>query len=903
MIDKSSQFFAILTAVGEAKHANAIAMGLDWMFTEMGLGDANGTDPIPDRLQTRLINEWRRAPINQIRVDPANPSTVITEQIIPPEVGGEWIREIGLYDVDGDLVAVANCAPSYKPLLAQGSGKTQVVRMNFIVSSSANIVLKIDPAVVLATREYVDLAIVEALAKLDPKQSVLVATTAPITLENTQSIDGVALLVDDRVLVKDQEQAQDNGLYLVASGTWTRAADADASVEVTPGLFVPVERGTVNGDSVWQLVSDGPIILDTTALQFEMIAGRSGVNVGTYRSVSVDARGRVIAGTNPTTLDEYGITDALAASKNLVDVEDVAEARDNLGLGSAATHDAQTSLTDATLDRLMKVGAFGLGVKGPIVVDLDALLGTQFFGFRDTAVGAVPGTSYDAIGWQVEVSGQRTQFGVLNSALMIRTDDGNNVWSDWVQVWDSKTLIKQESNTDTTAGRVLLSGAFGLGGAGISLPAGTDLNAVRTAGFYRIQGTPVNGPVDGGNSIMIVGSDADATLQHIVKSNTGVSYTRGGGGSGSTWSAWKTQWDNGSLVKQANVTDATAGHVLLNGAFGLGGVAPGLPGNDFNAAQVGGTYTYEGSTLNRPNVFGAGTVGMMTHAERSFGNLAFQEAWEKNGKIFNRFRTGDFATGTWSTWQLKWDSTNLVKQASEDDDTPGCVLLAGAYGWGQGGIILANGTDLDTITAAGVYRVQEATDHPSGIQWSPMLVMAGQDTVVQMSINNQTGTIYSRGCINGDPGWGPWVTNWNTTNFNPAAYQSALGFTPVQQGTAPGQLTNTVKIGWTAFDACNVTVDDYDLGAMWTDNIGAGKVRAAIASFAAGEVGTYGLFRAYNGAGLVPGSWTAGINLQYTDASATSAHGSPAGTWQLMGGLNNADGQTADSVSVWLRVA
>ena len=71
MIDKSSQFFAILTAVGEAKHANAIAMGLDWMFTEMGLGDANGTDPIPDRLQTQLINEWRRAPINQIRVDPA----------------------------------------------------------------------------------------------------------------------------------------------------------------------------------------------------------------------------------------------------------------------------------------------------------------------------------------------------------------------------------------------------------------------------------------------------------------------------------------------------------------------------------------------------------------------------------------------------------------------------------------------------------------------------------------------------------------------------------------------------------------------------------------------------------------------------------------------------------------
>ncbi|MDF3162843.1 phage tail protein [Pseudomonas proteolytica] len=159
MIDQNSQFQAILTAVGEAKQANADALGIPWTFAQMGVGDANGTDPFPDRLQTKLINERRRAPLNQLKPDPKNPGIIIAEQVIPENVGGFWIREIGLYDKDGDLVAVANCAPTFKPLLAQGSGRTQIIRMNLIVSSIANIVLKIDPSVVLATREYVGQAL------------------------------------------------------------------------------------------------------------------------------------------------------------------------------------------------------------------------------------------------------------------------------------------------------------------------------------------------------------------------------------------------------------------------------------------------------------------------------------------------------------------------------------------------------------------------------------------------------------------------------------------------------------------------------------------------------------------------------------------------------------------------
>ena len=180
MIDQNSQFFAILTNVGAAKQANADALGIPWKITQMGVGDANGADPIPSATQTALINERRRAPLNQLKVDPANSAVIVAEQVIPAEVGGWWIREIGLYDADNDLVAIANCAPSFKPLLTQGSGRTQVVRMNLVVSNSATVELKIDPSVVLATRAYVDQKVLDELYKLDLKFSVYATTTGPI---------------------------------------------------------------------------------------------------------------------------------------------------------------------------------------------------------------------------------------------------------------------------------------------------------------------------------------------------------------------------------------------------------------------------------------------------------------------------------------------------------------------------------------------------------------------------------------------------------------------------------------------------------------------------------------------------------------------------------------------------
>ncbi|WP_286912076.1 phage tail protein [Pseudomonas sp. UBA6315] len=305
MVDQTSQFYAILTNVGAAKQANADALGIAWKITQMGVGDANGTDPTPNATQTSLLNEWRRAPLNQLKVDDKNSAIIIAEQVIPADVGGKWIREIALYDADGDMVAVANCAPTYKPLLSQGSGRTQVVRMNLVVSSASNVQLKIDPAVVLATREWVT----EELARQDFKHSVQVATTANIALTGLQTVDGIALSAGARVLVKNQTLARDNGIYEVAAGAWSRSADADTDAKITPGLLVLVEKGSVNSDSAWQLVTDGPLTLGVSAQAYEMAFGRSGVVANTYRSVTVDKYGRVTAATNPTTVAGYGLTD------------------------------------------------------------------------------------------------------------------------------------------------------------------------------------------------------------------------------------------------------------------------------------------------------------------------------------------------------------------------------------------------------------------------------------------------------------------------------------------------------------------------------------------------------------------------------------------------------------------
>ncbi|MGM3161649.1 phage tail-collar fiber domain-containing protein [Dickeya undicola] len=168
-----TKYFTLLTRIGETKLAEAISTGKPLEIAQMGVGDGGGVLQTPDPMQTKLVNEKRRAVINSLSVDPANPNQIIAEQVIPENEGGFWLREIGLYDAAGNLIAVANCPETYKPELKEGSGRVQTVRMILIVSRTDAVTLTFDPTVALATRRYADTLLSGHLADTNPHSQYL----------------------------------------------------------------------------------------------------------------------------------------------------------------------------------------------------------------------------------------------------------------------------------------------------------------------------------------------------------------------------------------------------------------------------------------------------------------------------------------------------------------------------------------------------------------------------------------------------------------------------------------------------------------------------------------------------------------------------------------------------------
>ncbi|MDK7604672.1 phage tail protein [Enterobacter hormaechei] len=151
------KYKTVITKAGAEKLAAAtVPNGKKVNFTAMAVGDGGGTLPVPDPNQTKLVKEvWRHA-LNKISQDKKNKNYVVAELLIPPETGGFWMRELGLYDDTGTLIAVGNMAESYKPSLAEGSGRAQTVRMVIMVSDIESVELTIDTSTVMATQDYVD---------------------------------------------------------------------------------------------------------------------------------------------------------------------------------------------------------------------------------------------------------------------------------------------------------------------------------------------------------------------------------------------------------------------------------------------------------------------------------------------------------------------------------------------------------------------------------------------------------------------------------------------------------------------------------------------------------------------------------------------------------------------------
>ncbi|WP_448724278.1 phage tail protein [Pseudomonas farris] len=258
MVDKNTLFGGMLTHLGAAKKTNCDALGIPWEPSYMLIGDANGAYPVPDPSQTRLINQVHRAQLNQLHVSPTDPNVLIAEVVLPPEVGGWWMTELALEDKDGVFSAVANLAPSYKPLLAQGSGRNQVVRMHIITNGTANVQLKIDPAVVLATRDYVDRSInagavfttVSSSRALKPNEIGIVLIDASAGALNVQ-LPPADATVGTRDVIVHRKDNSINRLVIKAKGKDTLKFHTHLNPAGYPFLVL------MGAGDWWHLRSDG----------------------------------------------------------------------------------------------------------------------------------------------------------------------------------------------------------------------------------------------------------------------------------------------------------------------------------------------------------------------------------------------------------------------------------------------------------------------------------------------------------------------------------------------------------------------------------------------------------------------------------------------------------------------
>ncbi|HGF5928713.1 TPA: phage tail protein [Citrobacter freundii] len=346
----STKFKTIITTAGVEKLAAAtVPGGKKVNITVMAVGDGGGTLPEPNAGQTKLINEvWRHA-LNKISQDSRNSNYIVAELVIPPEVGGFWMRELGLYDDEGALIAVANMAESYKPELAEGSGRAQTCRMVIIVSSIASVKLSIDSTMVMATQDYVD----DKLAEHEKSRNHPDATL------NEKGFTQLSSATDSASERFAATPKAVKAAYDLADGKYT-AQDASTAQK---GI-VQLNSATDSSDET-QAATPRAVKIAMDNANARLAKERNGGDIPN----------------KPLFVQNIGLQDtvnkaagSLQKDQNLNDIPDKAQARNALQLGTAATATLTTSTTDDATGRVLKVGDRGLG-KGTI----PALRGFDFY--------------------------------------------------------------------------------------------------------------------------------------------------------------------------------------------------------------------------------------------------------------------------------------------------------------------------------------------------------------------------------------------------------------------------------------------------------------------------------------------------------------------------------------------
>lgn len=257
----ANTYYTLLTTIGQASIANAIALNQTVSLTHMAVGDGNGAPTVPKESQTALVNEVYRAPINQLTTDLDNPNYLIAEMIIPTNVGGWSVREVGLFDEEGYLIAIANFPETYKPKLEEGSGRDLVIRIILQVQSTDAVTLKVDPTVILASQAWVKENFTRAI--------LLPGGTTGQFLAKKSNANGDTEWKDISVMIGTtaeapgkqglvpQPQVGDRNRFLRGDGCWTDTsrfyrtvlAESDWTQESATGRYTKTITKTTTADT------------------------------------------------------------------------------------------------------------------------------------------------------------------------------------------------------------------------------------------------------------------------------------------------------------------------------------------------------------------------------------------------------------------------------------------------------------------------------------------------------------------------------------------------------------------------------------------------------------------------------------------------------------------------------
>ncbi|MEB4674632.1 phage tail protein [Enterobacteriaceae bacterium G50] len=538
------KYKTVITKAGTIKLAAAtVPNGKKVNFTAMAIGDGGGTLPTPDANQTKLINEVWRYSLNKISQDAKNKNFVVAELLVPPERGGFWMREMGLYDDTGTLIAVGNMAESYKPELAEGSGRAQTVRMVIMVSDIESVELTIDTSMVMATQDYIDDKLAEhELSRNHPDATL--KEKGFTQLSNATDSESESVAATPKAV---------KAAYDLAKGKYT-AQDATTTQKGIVQLSGATDSTSENLAATPKAVK---ALIDDYAFLKSNLLGEAKA-----------------AGT--------------AAQSTL---------RDNIGLKSAALADVTTSNRDSVEGRVLRVGDYGLGkTLGKVTTGIDFksyvfIQGEHLFVNMATCTNVPTGLS-TTTHYFITAHGIRDSDASPGLTLVNYNNPGE-IWCaygagaagnrSWLLYRQYSTGYKPSPsdvgavpvartvNGHALSGDVNVTSPDIFNTQAIELGKAVNLNDYKTPGIYFQSMTAYaqagsNYPEQLAGTLVVYRNASPGATQVYYVYNTSRVYVRGQYNSGA-WGAWGRQYDTQNKPTAAEVGALSTGGGTLTGAL------------------------------------------------------------------------------------------------------------------------------------------------------------------------------------------------------------------------------------------------------------------------------------------------------------------------------------------------